>query len=607
MKKRLLSAVTAAVISASMVVPAAAANFSDVTDAYSWASDAIYALADEGIVTGYPEGTFKPGNNITKEEAITLFARTMGSADESNEAILNVAFSNSESDLAKYDSYSLKQAAYLMYKNVLSEGDLATYLSSSNKSKTLKRYEAATLIAKCLGGDVWLKTNPDVTLSFADAESVPSSAVGYVYYASELGIIKGMDGNKFEPSGDVTRAQIATMIKRILDLMNFDYVTGNISDIDEDLNQISVKYTNGETDSFNINKSVAVMLDGSKSQLSLLDIGMEAVVTFSDGNLYSIDAVSVSSLEEITGIYRGSSSDNSKTYVKISPVGSSESKTYELAEGVVVKYNGGSGSLSNYAIGNQVNATLKFGKVTLISAKPKEESVSGAIVKSIDVSDDVYIVVTTNDNEELTFPVSSGADVKRNGATATLSDIAVGDMVNLSLEYDKVKTINATGKTKNLSGSIEEIIISSNASKLTIKSGSDSKTYTISRDAEITLDGAEATIYDLRLNYTLSFETTSNSITEIKATSTSAAMLLSGEITLVNSAYGMVKIKYVDATGSTIEKQVFVKDNAKVVDSNNPKVKNISHLEVGMNIAVTGAETLGIYEASTIMVLSSAE
>ncbi len=607
MKKRLLSAVTAAVISASMIAPAAAANFSDVTDAYSWASDAIYALADEGIVTGYPEGTFKPGNNITKEEAITLFARTMGSADESNEAILNVAYQNAESSLAKYDSYALEQAAYLMYKNVLSADDLATYLSSVNKSKTLKRYEAATLIAKCLGGDVWLKTNPDVTLSFADAESVPSSAVGYVYYASELGIIKGMDGNNFEPSGDVTRAQIATMIKRILDLMNFDYVTGNISDVDEDLNLISVKYTNGETDSFNINKSVAVMLDGSKSQLSLLDIGMEAVVTFSDGNLYSIDAVSVSSSEEITGIYRGSSSDSSKTYVKISPVGSSDSKTYELAEGVVVKYNGGSGSLSNYAIGNQVSATLKFGKVTLISAKPKEESVSGAIVKSIDVSDDVYIVVTTNDNEELTYPVLSGADVKRNGTTATLSDIAVGDMVNLSLEYDKVKTINATGKTKNLSGSIEEIIISSNASKLTIKSGSDSKTYTISRDAEITLDGAEATIYDLRLNYTLSFETTSSSITKIKATSTSAAMLLSGEITLVNSAYGMVKIKYIDATGSTIEKQVFVKDNAKVVDSNNSKVKSISNLEVGMNIAVTGAETLGIYEATTIMVLSSAE
>ena len=186
MKKRILSFAMAAAVSATMAIPAFSASFSDVTSAYEWAEDAIYELADVGIIQGYPEGTFKPGNNITKEEAVTLFARAMGSADDSNEAIMNVAYDNAESSLAKYDSYALEQAAYLMYKNVLSADDLATYLSSVNKSKTLNRYEAATLIAKCLGGDVWLKTNPDVELSFDDADTVPYSAVGYVYYASEL-------------------------------------------------------------------------------------------------------------------------------------------------------------------------------------------------------------------------------------------------------------------------------------------------------------------------------------------------------------------------------------------------------------------------------------
>ena len=607
MNKRFLSFMTAAALSLSAILPASAITFSDVTSNYDWAEEAIYDLADAGIIKGYPEGTFMPGKNITKEEAVTLFARTLGSSDEDNEVILNVASTNAKSALAKFDTYAKDQAAYLMYKNVLSADDLSTYLSSSNKSKTLKRYEAATLIAKCLGGDVWLKSNPDVTLSFADSDTVPSSAVGYVYYASELGIIKGMEGNKFEPSGDVTRAQIATMIKRIFDLMSFEYMPGTISDIDEDLGILSVKYTNGESDGYNINKSVAVMLDGAKSQLSLLDIGMEVVVTFSDGNLYSIDAVSVSSTEEIVGVYRGKTSDNSVTYVKISPIGSSDSKTYELAENVVISYNGKSGSLGSFVIGNQVNATLKFGKVTLLSAKPKAENVSGAIVKSIDVSDDVYITVTTNDNEEVSYPVSSSAKVKRNNVSVTLSEIAVGDMVNLALEYDKVSEINATGKSKSLSGTVEGITISSTAPTISIKSGSDTKQYTVARDAVILLDGKEASIYDLRIGYTLSFKTTSSQITDIDATSTSAAMLLSGEITLVNSAYGMVKIEYVDNAGNLIEKQIFVKDNAKIVDSNNPKVKSISNLEVGMNIAVTGTETLGIYEATTVMVLSTNE
>ena len=606
MKRKIISCAAAGILSLTMSLSAAAAGFSDVTSAYDWAKDAIGALSEAGIIQGYPEGTFKPGNNITKEEAVALFARAMGADYDENESIVTVAYENASSSLAKYDTYALEEAAYLMYKNVMTEDDLATYLSSANKSKTLKRYEAATLIAKCLGGDVWLKTNPEIVLSFTDKDDIPSSALGYVYYASELGIINGMGDNKFAPTGDVTRAQIATMIKRIFDLMDFKYMKGTISAVDSNLNSLSIKYESGDTDSFNITKSVAVMLDGQKSQLSLLDIGLEAVVTFSDGNLYSIDAVSLVSEETVTGVFRGSSTTGTTKSIKIAPLDNSGSAvSYELSDSLVVKYNGGTGTISDFSLGNQVTATVKYGKVTMLEGKPKSEAISGTLVKSIDVSDAVYLTVTTNSNEELVYPVDSNATVKRNGTTCTFAEIAIGDMANLTVDYGKITEINATGSSKSLSGAIEEISISSSASTITIKSDSASKVYTVARDAEISLDGGEATIYDLRIGYTLSFKTASNTITKIEATSTSSSLLLSGRITLVNSSYGMVKIEYTDASGATVEKQIFIKSTAKVVDSNDSKVKSIANLNVGMNIAVTGTETLGIYEATTVMVLSS--
>jgi len=50
----------------------AATSFSDVTASYGWAQEAISDLAKSKVINGYPDGTFKPGNSITKEEAISL-------------------------------------------------------------------------------------------------------------------------------------------------------------------------------------------------------------------------------------------------------------------------------------------------------------------------------------------------------------------------------------------------------------------------------------------------------------------------------------------------------------------------------------------------------
>ena len=242
------------------VTMVSAADFSDMTSSYSWAEEAVNTLAENGIINGYPDGTFKPGNNITKEEAISLFARALGSSETLNDSVVSLANVLYEDALDSYDTYAKEAAAYLLYKKVLSEDELSDYISSSNKSQPLKRYEAAILIAKCLGGEVWLKSNPDITLSYADASSVPAAAKGYVYFASEAKIIQGMEDNKFVPMGNVTRAQIATMIHRIFERMSYSYAKGVISQINTTSNTIVLRANDDSTESYLINKNVAVLL-----------------------------------------------------------------------------------------------------------------------------------------------------------------------------------------------------------------------------------------------------------------------------------------------------------------------------------------------------------
>jgi spore germination protein YaaH len=52
-------------------------SFPDVTqDSNPWSFDAIEALGALGIITGYPDGSFRPGNPVTRAEFAALAART---------------------------------------------------------------------------------------------------------------------------------------------------------------------------------------------------------------------------------------------------------------------------------------------------------------------------------------------------------------------------------------------------------------------------------------------------------------------------------------------------------------------------------------------------
>lgn len=81
MKKILAIAAVAALTAG---VSAYAANpFSDVSTS-DWAYQAVSELSDQGIVEGYPDGTFKGQQNITRYELAQIIARLMAREDQMN-------------------------------------------------------------------------------------------------------------------------------------------------------------------------------------------------------------------------------------------------------------------------------------------------------------------------------------------------------------------------------------------------------------------------------------------------------------------------------------------------------------------------------------------
>ena len=82
MNKKLVTSLVSCMVLGSVSVYAAN-PFSDV-DASSWAYQSVEQLANAGIINGYPDGTFKGSNPITRYEMAQMVAKAMANQDKAN-------------------------------------------------------------------------------------------------------------------------------------------------------------------------------------------------------------------------------------------------------------------------------------------------------------------------------------------------------------------------------------------------------------------------------------------------------------------------------------------------------------------------------------------
>lgn len=603
MKKRSISLLIAVVMLLSMSVSVFAATFTDVADGF-WAKTEIEALSKAGVISGYTDKTFKPNAKITKEEAVALFAKALGYNQKENEKIVEFAIEKNAGLFEKYNSYAVNQAAFLLYKGILEEKDIVNYMEAANKGQALKRYEAATLIAKALGADIWLESKPDFDLAYADAKDVPDSAKAYVFYAGEKGIMKGIDETTFAPAGDVTRAQVAVMIYRILANMRFTYTKGLVANVETTLSTLTIKTEEGETLSYNVSKDVPVTINGKAASVKDLDPGLEIVLIRSKSEIFAIDAVKDIPDETIVGIYKGKIVEEGKTEIKIGDIETDDVGTYTLSKNAVITYEGAAGAITSYNVGDFIKVEIKKGEIVVMDAEPKEVLVENLVVEAIEFTPDAVIKFKNDDDEIVSYAVKTGAKLKRNSKEVDFSELSVGDSADVTLTYGEISNIVAIGINKTVSGSLEEITISKTTSYITVNTGSQLMKYVMSRDAVIEIDGEKATIYDLRLGAEVEFKTTSSTVKELTVKSAITSAQITGTITLVNKAYGMIVVSADSGAGDLEEVQIFIKSTAKILDSNDGKVKAIKDLKKGDNIMAAITENTGILEASSVMIIA---
>lgn len=601
MKKLICASLSAAMLLANVAIVNAESVFSDL-DSVEWAAPYIEEMADMGFISGYEDGTFRPNNDVTHLEGLVLFSRAMGSNSEAMDKILEYAVAEYGEIVDGYNlSFGKDEICFMLYRGALSVSELDDYIAENVRNTPMKRYEAAMVITKAMAGEKEAKAEVFIDLVYDDAKDIPAAASKYVYFATENGIMNGMDGNLFSPNTNVKRSQIAVMLSRAVDVMGVSFFDSMIENVDTA--EAIVETSDG---SFEYTANTIMYKEGKKTEASGIPSNVAGILTVVRDELVYVDALASEPDEEVGGIFYEYFTSNEVLNIQIRAAGSSKNEYYECAKGVRVTRNGETSSIVDFKKGDYVTLQLSNGKVTSISAEQKTEYVTDAVISDIVIADDLVVTIEHADEKYngMVLNIANDVIVTKNGASKSLSDIYRGDKVTLTLEYGQVTKIVATSSKTTVEGNIREIHISSNPYMIIAVNGNEKK-YDIPSSVSIKINGTEGSIYDFRLGDTVKITVESQAITAISATSVQSGTysITAGVVTAINSSYGFIKVSYED-NGVTKEETIMCKDSTATVLDASGKTSSLKNIAIGDIVTVRGTMDNGAFVASVILVES---
>lgn len=302
-KKFVATAATATLVASAIVPVASAAGFTDVEN--NTHKDAINALADASIVSGYADGTFKPNQTINRGQVVKLLGRWLKTEGfeipsdwETNQRFKDLPLT-AEKELVQYAAL-VKDAGVFAGSN----GNL-------NYTQSMQRQQMAVVLVRAINeiydldlvaeykADGFKSEISDLGAAFSAEQREAITALEY----AELTNAANLPGKAFKPADSITRGQFASFLYRTINLdievvvdatvkainnttveVTFDEEVGNIKDLDFKIEGLEVKNAAVKQS----NKKVVVLTTAAQ------EVGKEYTVTLNGeeiGKFKGVEAV----------------------------------------------------------------------------------------------------------------------------------------------------------------------------------------------------------------------------------------------------------------------------------------------------------------------------
>ncbi|MDO4539943.1 MAG: S8 family serine peptidase [Syntrophomonadaceae bacterium] len=202
----LLGAVLLAFLGSGIFIEAALGRtFSDIED--NWAQEPISQLAGLGVVNGYQDNSFRPGDSVTRAEFACLLINALG---EQREAKNLNGISSAFADMTA--SHWALPYVMLAREMGLLQGAGENYYPED----PVTRQEAATILGRRLQESGMAAAQTEKP-GFLDIDDVNDWAIGGLDMVVEAGLMNGFPDNTFRPQDQLSRAEAVSILSRMMD------------------------------------------------------------------------------------------------------------------------------------------------------------------------------------------------------------------------------------------------------------------------------------------------------------------------------------------------------------------------------------------------------
>ena len=180
-------------------------RFDDIKN--HWAKDFIEYVAGRGLITGSTKTTFSPNENMTRGMLVAALGRLAG-VNEKDYETNNFTDVQKDSPYRPYIEWAYSKGIVYGIGN-----------DSFAPDKSITREEMAVIFeryAKATGYRIPVNRQANI---YTDKENIGSEYKEAVTAMQQSGIMMGVEGNRFNPKGTATRAEVSAMLGRYIKLM----------------------------------------------------------------------------------------------------------------------------------------------------------------------------------------------------------------------------------------------------------------------------------------------------------------------------------------------------------------------------------------------------
>ena len=179
--------------------------FTDIEN--HWAKDNILFVVSRGLLNGTSETTFSPNTGMTRGMFVTALGRLAGvdPADYSTGKFTDV----------KADAYYAPYVNWAASKGIVDGTSATTFAPDTN----INREQMAVIMKNYAVKLGYTVPKALEAVTFADNASISSWAKEAVKSMQQAGILAGKTNNRFDPAGTATRAEVATVLRRFVEII----------------------------------------------------------------------------------------------------------------------------------------------------------------------------------------------------------------------------------------------------------------------------------------------------------------------------------------------------------------------------------------------------